>query len=68
MVGIRLQKAIILATPHLCKLKAGGVKYIRDLSRVSLTEWKIPPVWNDIERNRARAYAIAYNAMVNMEN
>ena len=31
-------------------------------------EWKIPPVWNAIERNRARAYAVAYNAMVNMEN
>ena len=31
-------------------------------------EWKVPPVWNAIERNRARAYAVAYNAMVNMEN
>ncbi len=31
-------------------------------------EWKVPPVWNAIERNRARSYAVAYNAMVNMEN
>ena len=38
-----------------------------DLPAIEL-EWKVPPVWNAIERNRARAYAVAYNAMVNMEN
>jgi hydrogenase large subunit len=31
-------------------------------------EWKIPPVWNAFERNRARAYAVAYNLMVTVEN
>ncbi|RUM52063.1 MAG: cytochrome C [Methylococcus sp.] len=31
-------------------------------------EWKIPPIWNAIERNRARAYAVAFNMMVTMEN
>jgi hydrogenase large subunit len=24
-------------------------------------EWKVPPVWNAFERNRARAYAVAFN-------
>lgn len=27
-------------------------------------EWKIPDVWNAFERNRARAYCMAYNLMV----
>ena len=31
-------------------------------------EWKIPKMWNTFERNRARAYAIPYSAMVCMEN
>ena len=31
-------------------------------------EWKIPPVWNAFERNRARAYAVGFNMMVTMEN
>ncbi|ETW97737.1 MAG: cytochrome C [Candidatus Entotheonella factor] len=31
-------------------------------------EWKVPEHWNAFERNRARAYAIAYSAMVSMEN
>jgi hydrogenase large subunit len=31
-------------------------------------EWKVPKVWNAFERNRARAYAIAFNLMVTMEN
>lgn len=30
-------------------------------------EWRIPKVWNALERNRARAYAIPYSAMVTME-
>ncbi len=34
----------------------------------SLLEWKVPAVWNAFERNRARAYAIPYSAMVSMEN
>lgn len=31
-------------------------------------EWKIPPVWNAFERNRARAYAILFNNAVAMNN
>lgn len=31
-------------------------------------EWKIPPVWNAFERNKSRAYAIAYNALVAYDN
>jgi hydrogenase large subunit len=31
-------------------------------------EWQVPELWNTFERNRARAYAIPYSAMVAMEN
>lgn len=31
-------------------------------------EWRIPEVWNAFERNRARAYAVAFNLMVTLEN
>ncbi len=31
-------------------------------------EWQVPPIWNAFERNRARAYAVAYNLMVTLEN
>ncbi len=31
-------------------------------------EWKIPETWNAFERNRGRAYAIAYQAMVAYDN
>ena len=31
-------------------------------------EWRVPRHWNAFERNRARAYAIPYSAMVAMEN
>src|SRR5919204_642789 len=31
-------------------------------------EWKIPEVWNAFERNRGRAYAVAYEAMVAYDN
>ncbi len=31
-------------------------------------EWKVPEVWNAFERNRARAYAVAFNLMVTIEN
>jgi hydrogenase large subunit len=31
-------------------------------------EWKPPPVWNAFERNRARAYAVAFNLLVMSEN
>ncbi|BAM90364.1 cytochrome C3-like [Bradyrhizobium oligotrophicum S58] len=31
-------------------------------------EWQVPPLWNAFERNRARAYAVAFNLMVTLEN
>jgi hydrogenase large subunit len=31
-------------------------------------EWKVPSIWNAFERNRARAYALAFNLMVTLEN
>ena len=31
-------------------------------------EWKPPAKWNAFERNRARAYAVAFNLMVTVEN
>ncbi|MBI4504727.1 MAG: nickel-dependent hydrogenase large subunit, partial [Chloroflexi bacterium] len=31
-------------------------------------EWKIPALWNAIERNRARAYAEAYSGLVALNN
>ncbi len=31
-------------------------------------EWHVPQEWNALERNRARAYAVAYSALVAMEN
>ena len=31
-------------------------------------EWNVPDVWNAFERNRARAYAVAFNLMVTVEN
>ncbi|MDB5081942.1 MAG: putative cytochrome C3-like [NiFe] hydrogenase large subunit [Chloroflexi bacterium] len=31
-------------------------------------EWHVPKTWNAFERNRARAYAIGYTAMVCMDN
>jgi len=33
-----------------------------------VAEWKIPEVWNAFERNKSRAYAVAYNAMVAYDN
>ena len=31
-------------------------------------EWRVPRIWNAFERNRARAYAVAFNLMVTLEN
>ena len=33
-----------------------------------LLEWKVPQHWNAFERNRTRAYAVAFNLMVTLEN
>jgi len=37
------------------------------LPAASLT-WQVPPLWNAFERNRARAYALAFNLMVTWES
>jgi len=31
-------------------------------------EWRVPEIWNAFERNRARAYAVAFNLMVTLES
>ncbi len=31
-------------------------------------EWKIPELWNALERNRGRAYCVAYTALVALDN
>lgn len=51
------------ATGHSLKIVVPG----GTLPDVQL-EWRVPVVWNTFERNRARAYAIPYSAMVAMEN
>ena len=51
------------STGHSLKLNVPASK----LPAMTL-EWKVPPVWNAFERNRARAYAVAFNLMVTVEN
>lgn len=34
----------------------------------SSVQWEVPEVWNAFERNRARAYALAFNYSVTLEN
>jgi hydrogenase large subunit len=53
-------------------LEATGTSLRFKLPRAAMPEveleWKIPEVWNAFERNRARAYAIAFNALVSMND
>jgi hydrogenase large subunit len=51
------------ATGHSLKIRVPG----STLSDVEM-EWQVPEKWNAFERNRARAYAIPYSAMVTMDN
>jgi hydrogenase large subunit len=53
----------IESTGHSLKINVPAAK----LPAMTL-EWKVPPVWNAFERNRARAYAVAFNLMVTVEN
>ena len=51
------------ATGHSLKIRLpGGALPDAEL------EWHVPTKWNAFERNRARAYAIAYSAAVSLEN
>jgi hydrogenase large subunit len=53
-------------------IKSTGSSLILNVSADELPEmkleWKVPKIWNAFERNRARAYAVAFNMMVTMEN
>ena len=53
-------------------IKSTGRSLILNVSADELPEmkleWKVPKIWNAFERNRARAYAVAFNMMVTMEN
>jgi hydrogenase large subunit len=53
-------------------IEATGTSLRFKLPRAALPEveleWKIPEVWNAFERNRARAYAVAFNALVAMND
>ncbi len=51
----------IFATGHSLKLLVPAGK----LPEVEL-EWHVPDVWNALERNRGRAYSVAYTALVSM--
>lgn len=53
----------IEATGHSLKLRMPKAK----LDGIEL-EWHVPEQWNAFERNRARAYAIAYTALVAFNN
>ncbi|GAC1435976.1 MAG: nickel-dependent hydrogenase large subunit [Terriglobales bacterium] len=50
-------------TDHSMKLRVP--KYLNPEMEM---EWSIPKVWNAFERNRGRAYAIAYQALVAYDN
>jgi hydrogenase large subunit len=53
-------------------IEATGTSLRLKLPRSALPEveleWKIPEVWNAFERNRGRAYCIAFNALVAMND
>jgi hydrogenase large subunit len=55
--------AYIESTGHSLKLRLPKA----DLPEQTV-EWIVPPLWNAFERNRARAYALAFNQMVTLEN
>ncbi|HYY15870.1 MAG TPA: nickel-dependent hydrogenase large subunit, partial [Gammaproteobacteria bacterium] len=44
------------------------IRVPKSVAPETVFEWKIPDVWNAFERNRGRAYAIAYEAMVAYDN
>ena len=64
--------ALAQKLPNSSYLNSTGQSLIFNLPKSDLpemqAEWKIPPVWNAFERNRARAYAIAFNLTVTIEN
>lgn len=57
------------ASRHLESTGQGLIFHLADdqLPAMDLT-WQVPPRWNAFERNRARAYAIAFNLTVTLEN
>jgi hydrogenase large subunit len=57
------ERRFIEPTGHSLKLKVPG----HSLPAAEL-EWHIPKLWNAFERNRARAYAIPFSALVALDN
>lgn len=64
--------ALAQKLPESDYIKSTGKSLILNVSADELPEmkleWKVPKIWNAFERNRARAYAVAFNMMVTMEN
>ena len=58
------QSDYIESTGHSLKLNLAKGASLPEMT----LEWKVPEVWNAFERNRARAYAVAFNLMVTLEN
>jgi hydrogenase large subunit len=58
--------------PHTRFIEPTGTSVIMHLPEATLPkmelEWKIPKVWNAFERNRGRAYHLAYSTMVAFDN
>ena len=64
--------ALAQKLPPSAYLTSTGNSLILNVPEGSLSEmqaeWKVPPIWNAFERNRARAYAIAFTVTVTIEN
>ena len=47
-----------------------GLEFLLPCTSINNTalQWKIPVVWNAFERNRTRAYSLAFNLSVTLEN
>ncbi len=63
--------ALAQKLPHSNYVQSTGNSLILNVAKDQLPamaiEWKVPKIWNAFERNRARAYAVAFNMMVTME-
>ncbi len=55
--------AFIEATGHSLKMRVPA-----DALPEADLEWHVPPAWNAFERNRARAYSVAFSVMVAFDN
>jgi hydrogenase large subunit len=64
--------ALAQKIPPSAYIKSTGYSIKISLPKAELpeqqVEWVVPQIWNAFERNRARAYALAFNQMVTLEN